>query len=158
MGTFEYESQGLLDQTHLRWFTLEMTRDALTRAGLIPQSVTPRVFGLPEARAFAEAMTPALTALGIDPTSYLQRSSPLQHVWRARRSTPPRLHVVSTALSPVGGVTDVRVLEPMAAIATDCSVSSYIVPNFEPPDLPADEPKIFILHRPPDSLGPMAGA
>ncbi len=147
-GTFDYESQGLLDRTHLRWFTVAMTRDALSKAGLIPQSVTPRVFGLPQAQAFVEAMAPALTTLGIDPANYLQRASPIQHVWRARKTEIARLHVVSTALNPVGGVTDVRILEPMSAIATDCSISSYIVPNFDPPDLPLDEPKIFILHRP----------
>ena len=147
-GTFNYEPQGLLDRTHLRWFTVEMTRDALMKAGLIPQSVTPRVFGLPQARAFTAAMAPALTALGVDPASYLQRASPLQHVWRARRTEVSRLHVVSTVLNPVGGVSDVRILEPMAAIATDCSISSYVVSTFEPPDLPLDEPKIFIVHRP----------
>ncbi len=147
-GTFDYEAQGLRDRTHLRWFTVETTRDAIVNAGLVPQSVTPRVFGLAEARAFTEAMAPALTALGIDPVTYLQRSSPLQHVWRARPTETQRLHVVSTILNPVGGVSDVRILEPMAAIATDSSVMTYVVPNFEPPDLPPDDPKIFIIHRP----------
>jgi glycosyltransferase involved in cell wall biosynthesis len=60
----------------------------------------------------------------------------------------PKLHVVSSMLSPVGGVSDVRVTEPMAAIATDASLITHVVPHAQLVDLPLHVPKIFILHRP----------
>jgi SAM-dependent methyltransferase len=147
-GTFDYEEQGLFDRTHLRWFTLDTTGRALTEAGLFPQAVIPRIFDLPQARAFTRAMEPAFAALGIDSTNYLRRAAPLQHVWRARRAELPLLHVVSTMLPPVGGVSDVRVTEPMAAIGTDSAIATRIIEDFNPPDLPDDAPKIFIFHRP----------
>jgi glycosyltransferase involved in cell wall biosynthesis len=147
-GTFDYEDQGLFDRTHLRWFNFATTRRAIIEAGLVPQGVVPRIFDLPQARAFTRAMEPALAALGIEAESYLRRAAPLQHVWRARRAEMPLLHVVSTKLPPVGGVSEVRVTEPMAAIASDSSIAVRIVQDFEPIDLPDDAPKIFIFHRP----------
>jgi SAM-dependent methyltransferase len=147
-GNFEYEDQGLFDRTHLRWFTPATTQRALTEAGLVPYSASPRIFGLAEAQRFATAMQPALTALGIDQAEYLRRAAPIQHVWRAGLRAVPRLHVTSTALSPVGGVSDVRVLEPMAAIATDPSIVTHIASDEQASDLSVDAPKIFILHRP----------
>ena len=147
-GTFDYEDQGLFDRTHLRWFNFDTTRRAIEAAGLVPQDVIPRIFDLPRARAFAQAMQPALAALGVDSESYLTRAAPLQHVWRARRTPAPLLRVVSTMLPPVGGVSEVRVTEPLAALATDSAVQVRVAPDFEPPDLPGDAPKIFIFHRP----------
>ncbi len=147
-GTFDYDDEGLFDRTHLRWFNAATTRRAIREAGLVPRDMAPRVFDLPRARAFVRAMEPALAALGIDPAHYLHRAAPLQHVWRAGHSATAPLHVVSTMLPPVGGVTDVRVTEPMAAIATDPGIVTHIVQDFEPPDLPADAAKIFVFHRP----------
>jgi SAM-dependent methyltransferase len=147
-GTFAYEDQGLFDRTHLRWFTPATTQRALTEAGLVPYSASPRIFGLAEAQRFAQVMEPALAALGIDPTEYLRRAAPIQHVWRAGLSAAPRLHVVATALRPIGGVSDVRVMEPMAAIATDPSIITHIAADEAALELPVDAPKIFILHRP----------
>ncbi len=147
-GTWDYEEQGLFDQTHLRWFSFDTTRRALAAAGVAVSDVTPRIFGMDQAREFSRAMRPALEALGIDPENYLARSAPLQHVWRARRQPMPYLHVVSTMLAPVGGVSHVRVLEPMQAIGTDSSILSQVLSERIVPALTAETPKIFILHRP----------
>jgi SAM-dependent methyltransferase len=147
-GTFAYEDQGLFDRTHLRWFTLDTMKQALISAGLVPYSAYPRVFGLAEAQGFAKAMAPALAELGIDEAAYLRRAAPIQHVWRAGLTEIPRLHVVSTALVRVGGVTDVRVVEPMGAIATNPAILPQIVADSDNVDLPDDAPKIFIFHRP----------
>jgi SAM-dependent methyltransferase len=147
-GSFDYEDQGLFDRTHLRWFTQSTTLRALADAGLVAHSASPRIFDLSAARAFTKVMEPSLAALGIDAASYLGRASPLQYVWRAGPVELPRLHIVSSMLSPVGGVSDVRVTEPMAAIATDASIIAHVVPHAQTVDLPPNVPKIFILHRP----------
>lgn len=147
-GTWDYEEQGLFDSEHLRWFNFETTRRAMIAAGLVPQDVVPRIFDLPRVQHFVRQMRPALDALGIDADNYLRRAAPLQHVWRARRKARQQIHIVSTMLNPVGGVSDVRVVEPLRAIATDSSVLTSIVRDTGPPDLPRGTPRIFVLHRP----------
>ena len=152
-GTFDYDDQGLFDRTHLRWFTKTTTRRALRDAGLAVHDVIPRVFQLPQAEEFARALRPALDALGIDAANYLERASPLQHVWRATPAPnagtlAPPMHIISSMLNPVGGVSHVRIVEPMAALATLPGFVTRIVTSFDPGDIAADVPRIFIFHRP----------
>ncbi len=147
-GTFDYDEQGLFDRTHLRWFTAETTRRALRTAGLLPYDVLPRIFGRPEAATFARTMCPALEALGIDPANYAARSLPLQHVWRATREPVAPLEIVSSMLTPVGGVSHVRVVEPMAALATRPGLRTRVINNFDPGDSDGGVPRIYIFHRP----------
>jgi SAM-dependent methyltransferase len=85
-GTWQVQEQGLLDATHLRWFTRDSMRRAIEAAGLTPIAVAPRVLDLEKARAFATRFAPALTALAVDPQAWLQRAAPLQYVWTARRA------------------------------------------------------------------------
>ena len=147
-GSWSYEEQGLFDRTHLRWFNVETTANAILEAGLVPQDVTPRIFDMAQAQDFIRHIRPALEALGVDPDNYLTRAAPIQHIWRARRTPKQRLHVVSTMLEPVGGVSDIRVIEPLRAIATDPSVVTRIVSNRRALELPGDTPRIFVFHRP----------
>jgi predicted TPR repeat methyltransferase len=82
-GKWRYEPMGLFDRTHLRWFTRDAMKDAIEAAGLRPVEVAPRIFDKDRAVAFAQAMAPALKAIGVDPNDWLRRSLPLQYVWRA---------------------------------------------------------------------------
>jgi SAM-dependent methyltransferase len=147
-GTWDYEEHGLFDETHLRWFTFDSTRRALTAAGLQPHDVIARNFDTGQAEAFVRTIEPGLRALGIDPEAYLQRATPLQHVWRAGRSVSERISVVSTMLAPVGGVSHVRVVEPLRALASDPMVTTHLAQGLDPQALPGGMPKIFIFHRP----------
>jgi SAM-dependent methyltransferase len=147
-GTWQYEEHGLLDATHLRWFTLENMRLGLLDCGLVLCDVHSRIFNPEGAQAFAAAMTPALQALGIDPANYAQRAAPLQYVWRVRKKAARPMSVGASMLSPVGGVSHVRVMEPLRALATDPAVQAHIA---APPDVPVlapDAPRIYVLHRP----------
>jgi SAM-dependent methyltransferase len=160
-GSWDYEDAGLLDRDHLRWFNPVTTRRALLKAGLFPLEPLGRIFNLPLAEDFAHALSPALTTLGIDPTGYLSRSAPLQHIWRARKKQDATLHIVSTMLAPVGGVSHVRVTEPLRALSSSPAVTSQIAgPSLQPID--GDDPRIFIFHRPafagPDGLTPIRQA
>jgi 2-polyprenyl-3-methyl-5-hydroxy-6-metoxy-1,4-benzoquinol methylase len=147
-GHFDYEPQGLLDRTHLRWFTPRMMGRALERAGLYPTDVRPRAIDQANAQRFVAAMEPALRNMGIEPEEYLNRAGPLQFVWRARKSIPSRIVVNATMLAPVGGVSDVRVIEPMRALSTDCSVVGSIMPEHDLNPPLGDAPRIAVLHRP----------
>ncbi|HEY1856739.1 class I SAM-dependent methyltransferase [Acidocella sp.] len=147
-GQFDYETQGLLDRAHLRWFTPRMMGQALTAAGLELADVAPRPTETGEARRFVAALTPGLRALGLDPEEYYRRAAPLQFIWRARRAAPARLEVNATMLAPLGGVSDVRVTLPLRALRSDSATYTQIQDEADlTPHLP-DAPRIAVLHRP----------
>ena len=147
-GTWDYEPSGLLDATHLRWFSLESMRRGLVGTGLSLCDVHPRVFDAERSRQFASALAPGLAALGIDSEAYARRAAPLQYIWRVRRQPQQRLVLAGNMLAPVGGVSHVRVLQPLQAMGTDPQVSVQVTDRIEV-GKPADAtPRIFILHRP----------
>ncbi|HEX7388869.1 MAG TPA: methyltransferase domain-containing protein [Acidiphilium sp.] len=147
-GSFDYEDQGLLDRTHLRWFTPRTMATALEQAGLSLCDVRPRHVDATEATRFVEAMTPALRTMGIDPAEYLNRAAPIQFIWRAKKQPRPRLVLATTMLPPIGGVSDVRVVEPVRALATDASVLASVRQEAEIARVIPEAPHIAVLHRP----------
>lgn len=147
-GTWTYEPSGLLDRTHLRWFTLDTMRQGLLDAGLTLCDVHSRIFDADMAQRFTGAITPALTALGIEPEAYLRRATPLQYVWRARKTPRQRLIVAGSMLDPVGGVSHVRVIHPLNALITDPTVSTEVVNAIQATPPGDTTPRIFVLHRP----------
>jgi glycosyltransferase involved in cell wall biosynthesis len=147
-GYWDYDEQGLFDRTHIRWFAQETTRRMLQRAGLIPVDVIPRIFDREAADAFADAIEPGLRLLGVDVPNFRERIAPLQHVWRAQPDPVQPLRVVSSMLSPIGGVSHVRVLEPMQALAADPTLKTEILAPGEPEPAEDGEPGIFVFHRP----------
>jgi SAM-dependent methyltransferase len=147
-GDWDYEASGLFDATHLRWFTSRTMRAGLERLGLSVCDVTPRIFGRAEAQSFLDRIAPALPALGVDAEEYAVRALPLQYIWRAQREPRPALHVAATMLAPIGGVSDVRIVYPQRAIATDPTVVTSISSVTDFPELPEETPKICVLHRP----------
>ena len=84
-GTWDYMPSGLLDETHMRWFSLRSMREGLAKHGLVPCDVYARVFDRDRASQFSQTIAPALTALGIDTDEYARRAAPLQYVWRVAR-------------------------------------------------------------------------
>jgi hypothetical protein len=100
------------------------------------------------AQAFVKALAPGLRACGIDPQEYFNRAWPLQYIWRARKTSPGRIFINTTALPPQGGVSEVRVMQPQRALKTDSAVLGRITPEADLPHLNAETPHIAILHRP----------
>ncbi len=147
-GTFDYEEQGLFDRTHLRWFTPRTMGKILTDAGLQLADVAPRPIQMEEATRFTNAITPALRAVGVDPNDYFNRAGPLQFIWRARKTARERMVVNATMLAPQGGVSDVRVIEPIRAMRTDSSFYLTIDSETDLEPQIASAPRIAVLHRP----------
>ncbi len=147
-GTWDYESAGLLDRTHLRWFSLASMRHGLEALGLSLCDVHPRVFDPERAGAFVTALTPALRSLGVDPEDYANRAAPLQYVWRVRKRPRPLLTVAATMLAPIGGVSHTRIVYPLRALASDPSVRTQFATGAELPAPMAGLPRVLILHRP----------
>jgi SAM-dependent methyltransferase len=147
-GGWDYHPTGLFDRTHLRWFTFDTTLRAIREAGLLAHDVAGRIFDAEACQAFVQRLTPALTAMEIDPVEYQRRALPMQHVWRAVPEAVQRTHVVSTMLAPIGGVSQVRVSDPMDALATLPDMFAMVIQSAEIPDFDRTSPKIFIFHRP----------
>jgi SAM-dependent methyltransferase len=162
-GTFQYEEagpyeeSGLLDRGHPRWFGLETLPRGLADIGLVPIDVQPRIFDERAGRTFIEAMLPALRNLGIDPDDYARTALPSQYIWRVRTAPVQRMLVAGDMLRPIGGVSHLRVIHPLSAMASDPAVTTHFAPNVAPPE-PRDlgtngvyddaMPRIFVLHRP----------
>jgi SAM-dependent methyltransferase len=147
-GTFDYEDRGVLDRTHLRWFTLATMEAALMETGLQLCDVSPRVFDRPGAEALADTLAEGMAALGVSRESFLVRSAPMQFIWRARKTPMPPIAIRSTMLKPYGGVSDIRVLQPLRALKTDPSTVIQ-VGEVDAFPLPSDRlPGICVLHRP----------
>ena len=69
-------------------------------------------------------------------------------VWRAVALRPPALRILSTMLPPVGGVSQVRVVEPLAALGMEAGITIGITNQLDTlPEL-GEQAGIFILHRP----------
>ena len=90
--------------------------------------------------------------MGVDAAEYAQRALPLQFIWRVQKAARPVmrpiLRVFATALAPVGGVSDLRVVYPQMALASEPSVITEIRQLDQFTDLPAGAPGIAVLHRP----------
>ncbi len=147
-GTWTYEADGLLDETHLRWFSLESMRQGLLKLGLLPYDVHPRVSDASQAEAFVAKIAPALIALDVDPQAYVQRAAPLHYVWRVRKRLRQRLTVTANMLQPIGGVSHVRIVHPLQALRSDPTITTHLVMGRDPPNVADDAPRIFVLHRP----------
>lgn len=97
--------------------------------------------------AFARMIEPAGLHL-VDVEEGKWSDPGIRWVGRAMRMVVPRISIASTMLPPVGGVSQVRVVEPQRALASLPGVSTRIANRVaDVPDL-GGEPGIFILHRP----------
>jgi SAM-dependent methyltransferase len=146
-GEWDYAERGLLDVRHLRWFSRRTAERALTDAGLEVTACIPRVFDVGQAQEFVQSMAAALPALRIEPQALMNRVAPLQYLFVATRGAPDRMTLYSTMLRPVGGVSHVRVIEPIEALLTVPGVTASITAGI-PPGQPGTEPRIFVFHRP----------
>ncbi len=89
-GEWTYCDEGLLDRTHLRFFTLNSVRQMMADAGLEVIDIRARAFHLEGFETFVQAIAPALRLLGVNVEDYRQQAAALQYVVRAVRRTDPK--------------------------------------------------------------------
>ncbi len=82
-GQFRYEDSGLLDRTHLRWFTRLTIIEMFASAGFSIAEGLPRVFTEPDRERFLPIIAAMAKAAGEDPDAAVRDSLPLQYVVRA---------------------------------------------------------------------------
>jgi SAM-dependent methyltransferase len=121
---------------------------ALQEAGLSLCDVTADDTGDDDATAYFAALSPALASLGVDEAEYKSRAMPAHLIWRVRRTQGARLIVAGSMLEPVGGVSHVRVLHPLAAIGSDPLATVSVIDQLQARPPQDDTPRIFVLHRP----------
>ena len=149
-GKWEYEDEGLLDRTHLRFFTLEGIRQLFDRAGLHAYDIRTCV-GTEHAQfdKFQEIVAPVVRSLGLDAGEFNARTRTLQYVVRAtKRPVATRRIIVQTLMMAPVACSYVRVYEPDRFLATIPGVRT--VTKVKTANLSVAQPgeeKIFIWQR-----------
>lgn len=83
IGDFRYENSGLMDITHIRWFTRQTIIEMFDAAGFIIEEGFPRVFDEPQREIFLPAIGEMARLAGVDPQIAIQDSLPAQYIVRA---------------------------------------------------------------------------
>jgi citrate lyase synthetase len=83
IGEFRYQESGLLDKTHLRWFTKKTIVELFSNAGFRIVEGVSRVFHEPERDRFLPLIGQLAKASGMDPAVAVNDAIPLQYVVRA---------------------------------------------------------------------------
>ncbi len=148
-GNWNYQDEGLLDRTHLRFFTLEGVKELFLRAGLHPYAVRSRGALPEEFEKFQEIVAPVVRTLGLDASEFKTRTGALQYVVRATKTpiAPRRLLVQTLMMAPVA-CSHLRVYEPDRFLATIPGVRT--VTKIKSADLTVAQPgeeKVFIWQR-----------
>jgi SAM-dependent methyltransferase len=132
----------------IRGFDRDAMRDHLAGAGLTLCDVTTREPDSDAAAEFAASIALGLEALGVDPREYATRAGPSHLILRAGRNLPPRMTLAGNMLDPIGGVSHVRVIYPIHAMATDPMVEARVTDQVKVAQPGDTDPRIFVLHRP----------
>ncbi len=82
-GALHYEESGLLDRTHLRWFTRVTIFEMFTNAGFRVDAGVTRTFGEPQQAGLRDAIRMMAQSLGADPEVAYRDAMAFQYVLRA---------------------------------------------------------------------------
>jgi 2-polyprenyl-3-methyl-5-hydroxy-6-metoxy-1,4-benzoquinol methylase len=82
-GAFRYQSSGLLDRTHLRWFTRITIAEMFLAAGFRIVESQSRIFDEPTRERFLPHIRAMALAVGVDADQAVADAIPLQYVIRA---------------------------------------------------------------------------
>jgi trans-aconitate methyltransferase len=83
LGDFRYEDAGLLDRTHLRWFTRQTIIELFGDTGFEIDEGNSRIFPDQNREAFLPALSQIAVAAGRDPDTVLADTTAFQYVVRA---------------------------------------------------------------------------
>ncbi len=157
-GDWEYEDEGLLDRTHLRFFTLSTIKKWFAEAGLQIYGIQTTGRTQENYQTFQKILSPVIQALNVDPRQFAVQTGAFQYVVRALKSQqPPRRLLIQTMLMAPLPCDRVRVLEPDSLSATIPGVRTVsTVKTAELSIAQPGEEKVFVLQRPivrnPDDL------
>jgi len=82
VGDFRYQDNGLLDRTHLRWFTRQTMIEMFDQTGFKVEVGIPRIFNEPSRELFIPLIERMASQAGADPKIAVSDALPLQYVLR----------------------------------------------------------------------------
>lgn len=88
-GDWTYSESGLLDRTHLRFFTYKTVSELFVDAGMTISLLIGRMIDRPEAEKFAELAAPLMEPLGIDANQFKNQISIFQYILIAKKPLAP---------------------------------------------------------------------
>jgi SAM-dependent methyltransferase len=83
IGDFRYENRGLLDRTHLRWFTRQTIIELFESSGFTISGLYARTFDEPARDLYLPGISALAAAAGVDPAVASADAMPTQYVVRA---------------------------------------------------------------------------
>ncbi len=83
-GQFRYEDQGLMDRTHIRWFTRQTMLEMFASTGWRVEAGVSRQVPAPQQAQALAAVGAFAAAFGLDPAQAQQDATPIQYVFRLR--------------------------------------------------------------------------
>lgn len=84
IGDFRYEDSGLLDRTHLRWFSRQTIVELFQGTGFVIEEGIPRIFNEPARDGFLPLIANLAQACGVDSNLAVNDAIPLQWIVRAK--------------------------------------------------------------------------
>ena len=82
-GSFRYEDAGLLDRTHIRWFTRTTIIELFESCGYMIAQGEPRIFDEPNRDATLAGIRRMAESIGADPNLAVNDALPLQWLIKA---------------------------------------------------------------------------
>jgi 2-polyprenyl-3-methyl-5-hydroxy-6-metoxy-1,4-benzoquinol methylase len=146
-GRWDYRDSGLLDRTHVRFFTKDTACEMLTAAGWTVLDTAPRILFEQKTKDALKALQPVASVWGLDQTKFNRDLSAFQWVIRAVNGAPkPITSIAALTIRKVAGVNEARVDNPLKALNT--TVTSRAVWGEGSLSIPADfDAGVLILHR-----------
>lgn len=142
-GRWDYQDSGLLDRTHLRFFTLKSIRELFESAGLTILDVLPRVYHLDGHDDFVQMIKPLVERVEKDFEEFREETRAWQYIIRASKQPPPANRILLRAFPAEGCCAPPRLRDPGQMIAT--------LPDFRycesPTKVREDESVIVIRQR-----------
>ncbi len=124
-GRWDYAESGLLDRTHVRFFTLETAIEMFQKAGWRVTDASPRNLWPEKTEQAIKDLLPLASTLNVSPEKMRRDLSALQWVIRAQHMAPAHtapttketpLFVAALGLKKFAGVTEARVDHPLKAL------------------------------------------
>jgi len=83
MGDLRYQPSGLMDRTHLRWFTRQTIHALFEQSGFRIESLQPRIFNEPSRDKYLPAIVNMALLAGADPDLAVKDALAMQYVVKA---------------------------------------------------------------------------
>jgi SAM-dependent methyltransferase len=153
-GRWQYQDSGLLDRTHLRFFTRDTIKELFSSAGLYIYDILSRELarkGSEEEQRCKLALGKALEELGGNQAALMHQLEAFQYVVRATKQPLTKKLFLQALLGETKACAPVRINQPHAFCRTVPGVRIAVHVGQAPLNLArADEQKVFVWQRLPE--------